>query len=95
MSDTSNNITSFIVSFADDNRLFLGIKDVSNRNTLDDDLNTVYGWANGNNMKMNENDFHCVGLSRIHSYFTPEEIPIESKSALRDLAVLKTDFPAF
>ena len=52
MCDISNNVTSSsIVSFADDTRLYLDIKDVSDRNILQEDLNTVYGWATGNNMK--------------------------------------------
>ena len=68
MSDISNNVTSSsIVSFADDNRLYLDIKDVSNRNTLQDYLNTVYSWATDINMKFNENNFIMLPLAQPQS----------------------------
>ena len=52
MTDISTNVTSLIVSFVDDTRLCLGIRKAFD---LQDDLNTVYSWVNGNNMKFNKN----------------------------------------
>ena len=63
--------------------------------TLQDYLNTT-----DSNMKFNENKFHHVVFSTTpilsdHSYFTPDGIPIESKSALRDFGVVLAQHCSF
>ena len=81
MSDISNNVTSSsIVNFWDGTRLDLDIKDVSDWNTLQDDLDTVYGWATDSSIKCNENKFHHVAFSTTqilsdHSYLLQGKFP--------------------
>ena len=53
MTDISTNVTSPIVNFADDTKLYLGIRKSSDQEDLQNDLNKVYSWATGNNMKFN------------------------------------------
>ena len=96
MTGISTNVSSPIVSLADDARLYLGISKASDQDDLQNDLNTVYSWATGNNMKFNENKFHHVAFSTTvpsvplleHTYLTPGGLSIESQSVLKDLGVL-------
>ena len=71
-----------IVIFADDTRLYLGIRKASNQDDLQDDLNTVYSWAIGNNMNFS------FDPSLDHTYLTLGGLSIESHSVLKDLGVL-------
>ena len=41
---------SKLLSFADDTRLYSGVGDVTDCDTLQLDLNAVYDWASSNNM---------------------------------------------
>ena len=50
MCDINSGITFYsMVSFADDTRLYYGISNVDDCAILQNDLNSIYEWASGNN----------------------------------------------
>ena len=51
---------STLQSFADDTRVMSGIKDATDVNHLQDDLNTIYSWALANNMEFNSSKFEVL-----------------------------------
>ena len=52
--DINSGITSSsMVSFAGDTRLYYGISNVDDCAILQNDLNSIYEWASGNNMFLN------------------------------------------
>ena len=55
-----------IISFADDTRLYNSVSEVEDCDVLQSDLNTIYKWADANNMAFNCSKFKYV-------YFTPSE----------------------
>ena len=48
------------VSFADDTRLYYGISNADDCAILQNDLNSIYEWASGNNMFFNAQKFQYV-----------------------------------
>ena len=51
MCEINSEITySSMVSFADDTRLYYGISNFDDCAILQNDLNSIYEWATGNNM---------------------------------------------
>ena len=58
MSDIDEGITnSKIISFADDTRLYNSVSEVEDCDLLQVDLDTIYKWADANNMTFNSNKF--------------------------------------
>ena len=56
MSDIDEGIVnSKIISFADDTRLYNSVSEVEDCDVLQSDLNTIYKWADANNMAFNSN----------------------------------------
>ena len=49
-----------MVSFADDTRLYDGISNVDDCAILQNDLNSIYEWASGNNMFFNAHKFQYM-----------------------------------
>ena len=63
MSDIDEGIVnSKIISFADDTRLYNSVSEVEDCDVLQSDLNTIYKWADVNNMAFNSNKFKYVCL---------------------------------
>ena len=59
-SDIDEGITnSKIISFADDTRLYNSVSEVEDCDLLQVDLDTIYKWADANNMTFNSNMFFC------------------------------------
>ena len=54
---------SNLISFADDTRIYSKIDDVTDCNTLQQDLNHVYNWASTKNMFFNAQKFYFVFFS--------------------------------
>ena len=52
--------SSSMVSFADDTRLYYGISNVDDCAILQNDLNSIYEWAFGNNMLFNAQKFQYI-----------------------------------
>ena len=58
ISDIDKNVSaSKLVSFADDNRLYTGVGDVTDCDNIQLDLNAVYDWASPNNMFLTPKSF--------------------------------------
>ena len=61
ISDINYEIADSTVScFADDTRILLEIKDEEDTQMLQNDLHTLYKWADTNNMKFNANKFELL-----------------------------------
>ena len=61
MCDIHSGITSSsMVSFADDMRLYYGISNVDNCVIFQNDLDSIYEWATGNNMFLNAQKFQYI-----------------------------------
>ena len=64
LADTNKDISeSNLISFADDTQIYSKIDDVTDYNTLQQDLNHVYDWASTNNMFFNAQKFYYVSFS--------------------------------
>jgi ribonuclease P/MRP protein subunit RPP40 len=61
MGDIDKLVTSsFVSSFADDTRAGKGVKNVSDCEILQADLNSIYDWAQTNNMEFNDSKFELI-----------------------------------
>ena len=56
-------VSSKLISFADDTRVYSQIANIEDRDSLQQDLNSVYKWASDNNMFFNAKKFHYLPLS--------------------------------
>ena len=64
LADINKDISeSNLISFADDTQIYSKINDVTDCNTLQQDLNHVYEWASTNNMLFNAQKFYYVSFS--------------------------------
>ena len=64
LSDINKDISeSNLISFADDTRIYSKINDVTDCDTLQQDLNHVYDWASINNMFFNAYKLYYVSFS--------------------------------
>ena len=83
---TSGIISSSMVSFADDTRLYYGICNIDDYAILQNDLNSVFEWASDNNMLFNAQKFQYLCLTLILHYlvmFTP--FPVYTKFSSLDM----------
>ena len=84
---------SNLISFADDTRIYSKINDVTDCDTLQQDLNHVYDWASINNMFFNAHKFYYVSFSPnkysslSNVYINPEYNIISPSSNVLDLGV--------
>ena len=61
MCDINSGITySIMVSFSDDTRLYYGISNVDDCAILQNNLNSTYEWASGNNMFFKAQKFQYI-----------------------------------
>ena len=91
LADINNDISeSYLISFADDTRIYSKINDVTDCNTLQQDFNHVYDWAS-NNMFFNAQKCYYVSFSptRYFSlsnvYINPEYNIISPSSNVLDV----------
>ena len=98
--EISENLSpgTIVSSFADDTRLQRGITEEKDCETLQEDLDTVFSWAEEVGMVFNAGKFELLRfwLDRDAApdvlYLSPEGGPIEEKESLRDLGVrISTD----
>ena len=86
-------ISSFLSSFADDTRLSKGVSGVRDASSLQTDLETVYQWADDNNMLFNNSKFELLRygydttLKMTTNYTGPDGSIITDKEHIRDLGV--------
>ena len=86
-------------SFADDTRIIGCIVDKIDRQLMQDDLQAVYQWAEGNNMKFNGKKFEELryGIQETRSipYLQPNGEPIETVDEVRDLGIVMSSTAVF
>jgi len=91
MSDINLNVTDAKVgSYADDTRTWKGIASDADTSSLQQQLNSIYVWADTNNMSFNETKFECLSFgksNRIPIYKTSSNNAVEVKESLRDLGI--------
>ena len=80
-------------SFADDTRIWRGVKEEDDCQELQSDLNNIYRWADKINMQFNSGKFEWVRYSAddkapTFQYLAPDSSNIEQKDNLRDLGVM-------
>ena len=87
--------TSFahVSSFADDTRVFSGIRSIHDVTYLQRDLDTIFEWAEANNATFNSEKFECLRygpdetLKQNTSYLSSNRTPIQCSQHVRDLGV--------
>ena len=98
IADIGENIEAKIKVYVDDTKLKKPIKSESDVESLQKDLETMYSWAENNNMKFNGNKFQLMRYGNDDSikddtiYFTENmENIIERFDKVKDLGVIMND----
>ena len=90
-----------VSSFVDDTRVKRAISDnVADCSALQDDLQSIYNWAEDVGLQFNSKKFECVRYwpgkdSPVQPYLSPDGTPIEEKKNLRDLGVQMSNDASF
>ena len=85
--------TSFLSSFADDTRVSRGINSLHDASLLQQDLETIYKWAEANNMKFNGKKLEILrygyneDLKDQTSYTSPDGTSISANPTVQDLGI--------
>ena len=94
MSDIDEGIVnSKIISFAGDTRLYNSVSEVEDCDVMQSDLNSIYKWADANNMAFNSNKFKYVCFSSSESvshrnvYLCPKMNLIDKVENIKDLDI--------
>ena len=101
ISDIGIGIYNHISLYADDSRLYGKVKNESDVNLLQNDLETVYKWADNNNMEFNSKKFELLrfgkndDLKAATEYKSPTGEVIEEKESLRDLGITMSNDLSF
>ena len=87
---------SIIRCFADDTRANMKVKNETDKQKMQNDLNEIYKWAEDNIMKFNESKFEqmtCGNVEgvEIDSYETSSGAKIERKDIIKDLGVITSN----
>ena len=102
ISDIGDNITSSKKIYVDDTKIKKGIRNESDVEELQEDLDKLYSWAKENNMVFNGTKFQLMRygsdeeIKNDTNYFTGETTDIiERFENLRDLGVILSDDASF
>ena len=86
-------------SFADDTRMVAKVSNDEDRENLQSDLNSIYRWAENNNMTFNSSKFNLMRYGQSSTqqagYISPENDSIEAVSYLRDLGITMSNTGMF
>ena len=100
--DINNNIiNSTVTSFADDTRISMAVNNADDSTLLQTDLNSIYEWAETNNMKFNDSKFEHLHYSSLPinaintSYQAPDGNTITMQPNVRDLGVCLSNDATF
>ena len=91
-------MTAMVGSFADDTRLWQVINATQRTDTLQQQLQHLYDWKDGNNMHYNGDNFELMRYGRTEDkpiYHTHAETVIKQKISIRDLDVLMSSDAKF
>ena len=97
----SNIINSTVTSFADDTRISMAVNSAEDSALLQTDLNSIYEWAETNNMKFNNSKFEHLHYSSLPtntintSYEAPDGTTIVLQPNVRDLGVCLSNDATF
>ena len=84
-------VNSKIISFADDTRLYNSVSEVEDCDVLQSDLNTIYKWADANNMAFNKFKYVCFTpsetISHSNIYLCPKINLIDKVENIKDLGI--------
>ncbi|XP_076043755.1 uncharacterized protein LOC143026859 [Oratosquilla oratoria] len=86
--DINTDISSPLLSFADDTRVFKTISSKKDSSQLQKDLNKIYKWAKMNNMKFNEDKFEFIKFGKKGNHITQQ-------TSVRDLGLILSDDATF
>ena len=80
---------SLLGSYADDTRLWRCINGRQDQRLLQEDLNSLYKWADSNNMEFNGKKFEVItfGKESRRNYKSPDGKQINRKETLKDLGI--------
>ena len=92
MSDISQNLTTNIVCFADDTRLFNLIDSQNDCSLFQSDLKKIPNWASSNNMIFNDSKFSHISYSygkqsSKNKYFNPSQNLLFNCESTKDLGI--------
>jgi hypothetical protein len=91
MTDIDRNLlVSKLTSFADDTRSTGAISNQTDHAAFQADLDSIYQWADENNMVFNEDKFELLSFGRAildTMYSTASGLPIERKVLVKDLGI--------
>ena len=96
-----NDFCSTLRSFADDTRILRPISNIHDNQLLQRDLESVYKWANKNNMEFNDDKFELIKygqhehLKNITYYTGPEKKEIKRVEHVKDLGVILSSDATF
>ena len=95
MTDIDDDIVHAVLkSFADDTRVSNSISNLNDMTNLQNDANTIYAWANNNNLEFNDLKFELIqygaddDLKCSANYLSSSNNPIEPSTSVRDLGVI-------
>ena len=102
MSDINKGVSNTkIISFADDTRVYNNIKTVDDCNVLQSDLESVYNWADVNNMLFNASKFDYLSFACKNNslssnvYVNPDLNIINQHDNIKDLGILMSSDCSF
>ena len=89
LADIDENVENIASMFCDDTRILSGISCEADVESLQEDLNRVFAWADTNNMKFNSDKFELLRYGKDEEikfntiYFSADDKIIEEKEVLR------------
>ena len=102
MSDINKGVSNTkIISFADDTRVYNNIKTVDDCNVLQSDLESVYNWADVNNMLFNASKFDYLSFACKNNSLSsnvdvnPDLNIINQHDNIKDLGILMSSDCSF
>ena len=102
ISDINKDIlSSKIISFADDTRVYTNITQIENSDSLQTDVNYIYLWAINNNMLFNHQKFNYNSFSSSMSsintnvYYSPSLDIINPSENVLDLGITMSRYCSF
>ena len=102
MSDINKGVSNTkIISFADDTRVCNNINTVDDYNVLQSDLESVYNWADVNNILFNASKFDYLSFAGKNNYLlsnvyvNPDLNIINQHNNIKDLSILLSSDRSF
>lgn len=102
MNDIDKDVDNAVIkSFADDTRAMLSVKNLTDKEKLQADLDIIYSWAENSNLQYNDTKFELIqygedkDLHQLYQYQTCSNAPITPSNSVKDLGVLMSSDLSF